>query len=100
MSVELSFAVTFIKQEEAQEFVEQPDAAEPEKEEVKDEVAESESAVNQTATGWEGWKTLLNLEELLPKGVSLPPPNTDPSYIPSPPKPTFTKISPRGETTI
>ena len=51
-------------------------------------------------SSWDGWKALLKLDEILPKGVSLPPPNPDPRHVPTPPKATLSKVSPRGVTTI
>lgn len=52
------------------------------------------------AAGWEGWKSLLDLKSLLPEGVTLPAPNPDPNYVPTPPKPTLKNISPTGSTAI
>ena len=50
---------------------------------------------------WDGWKSLLDLAgDLLPDGVSLPAPNTDPYYVPTPPVAKLTTISARGKTRI
>ena len=32
----------------------------------------------------------------MPKGITLPEPNTDPNYVPTPPVATLGEISPRG----
>ena len=37
---------------------------------------------------------------VLPNGVSLPRPNNDPDYVPTPPKPILARISPRGTSEI
>ena len=78
----------------------QSDEPEPEPEEEKDDAKESEPEPQEPVQGWDGWKSLLNLSELLPEGVNLPPPNPDPSYVPTPPRPTIAKVSPRGATEI
>ena len=59
---------------------------EPESAPDEEEDASVEEIVVEEETGWDGWKDLLK-EKSLPKGVKLPPPNPDPSYIPTPPKP-------------
>lgn len=44
--------------------------------------------------------SLLDPAKFLPEGVTLPPPNPDPNYVPSPPIPSIGAISPRGSTEI
>ena len=43
---------------------------------------------------------MLQLENLLPEGATLPSPNPDPSYVPTPPKAKLAKVSPKGVTRI
>ena len=40
------------------------------------------------------------IDNLLPEGVELPPPNPDPNYVPTPPKAKLASISAKGITRI
>ena len=80
----MSFTVRFMEEKEETE----PEP-EPEEEEAK------------TEKGWDGQKELVKEKKsILPEGVTLPPPNPDPDYVPTPPKPVLGKVSPRGTTSI
>lgn len=57
-------------------------------------------AEQQSASTWDGWKSLLAQYKFLPEGVTLPPPNPDPNYIPTPPIPTIKKVDAKGKTQI
>ena len=45
--------------------------------------------VEKQASTWDGWKALLEQYSFLPEGIVLPPPNPDPTYVPTPPKLSF-----------
>ena len=101
---EQSFKIVFnedVKEEEAQPEVQEEKiavAAILEENKVEDE-AESTDASNLQpgAIGWDGWKILLSQMDL---GFDLPPRNTDPNFVPVPPKVSFRSISVTGEAEI
>ena len=62
--------------------------------------AENVGSLKQQESSWDGWKVLLNAADILPKGVSLPRRNPDPTYIPTPPRATIEAFTPKGTTRI
>ena len=92
---EMSFAVTFMEVASTVPIA-VPVPVEPEPEPEEEVVEEEKVEEKPAATGWDGWKSLLNLSELLPEGVTLPEPNPDPNYVPTPPKPTLSKVTAGG----
>ena len=103
VTTDISFNVSFLAQAKAKEPKEPAKDAdedpEPETEESEPEETTKEKAVTQ-ATDWDGWKELLNEYSPLPEGVTLPPPNDDPSYVPTPPKAVLAKITARGTSEV
>ena len=88
---QISFAVSFINGSE-------PIEQEPVVPTVEPEPEPEPEVVEVKASTWDGWKTLLQQYNFMPEGVVLPPPNPDPAYIPTPPKPTFNDVDARGKT--
>ena len=89
VSTEVSFAVAFIAP--AKELEVAADESTEEEPTIIEEPVEEEKTEETAApvSGWDGWLALLDMSKYLPAGVTLPPPNPDPNYIPTPPKPTL-----------
>ena len=98
---EMSFSVAYAGIDDSDEELAPVDSEEEEQEPESESEAESEpEVIDQAASSWDGWKSLLDSYKFLPEGVVLPKPNPDPSYIPTPPKPSIQKFDARGSTEI